>query len=180
MTIAVIGEMTIGEAMPGAAAGVSAGIAGISAALPDIAARLAALAAFAPQPINFATQLALAQQIVASIQASIAAVPPLPIPDIGAQIAQVAALVASLKATVSGIQGQLDLLVVLQGAFAAAGIHVFAFDGPIGNFGAEFAIQLAAGLPGGGGPGAHANALVFATADAVSWQALSQIVRVSP
>jgi hypothetical protein len=92
----------------------------------------------------------------------------------------VTALVAALAAQVSGINVQLSALINLQESFAAAGIHGYAFDGAVGNFGAELAVELATGVPGSSGPGAHANAIVLLTTLGMSWNAIKQLVRVTP
>jgi len=178
MTLAYVGELTIGQELPGAASGLEAGANGINAALPDIQSRLDALAAFAPAPIDFAQQLILAQSIVTSIESGIAL--GLPAPDISAQIAAVTALINDLLAAVTAINANLDIIVALQGLFAAAGVHVYAYDGNVNGLGAALTTALSAGVPGGSGGTQHCNALALITTIGATWTAMSQVFKVTP
>lgn len=177
MTVTYVGDISIGQAVPGAAAAAVAGAAGINAALPDILARLAALQNFAPQPVSFAAQLALAQQMVSSIQLSISL--GIPVPSIAAQIAAVLALVAELLAAVLSINAQLAIVTDFQVLLGAAGVHVYAYAGQVGSFGGEFSAELAGGVPGGG-PTDASNALVLVTTVPATWAAMAQVFNVSP
>jgi hypothetical protein len=172
-----VGELSIGQAVPGAAAAAVAGAAGINAALPDILARLEALAAFAPQPVSFTAQLALAQQMVTSIQLSIAL--GIPVPSIGAQIAAVTALIAELLAAVAAVNAQLVIVTDFQALLIAAGVHVYAYAGQVGALGGEFATELAGGVPGGS-PTDASNALVLITSVPATWAAMSSVFQVVP
>lgn len=170
MTVTPLGIVAVGTAVPGASAAVVAGVAGINLALPDLAARIAALQGFQPQPVSFVAQLAIAQGTLASIQAAITL--GLPVPDISAQIALVAAVVAELLATLAQMNAQLDILLALEAPLNAGSIAAYAYDGPIGNLGGE----LGAAVGGGGG---HANALALVATDSASWAALSAVMKVS-
>jgi hypothetical protein len=175
MTATYLGSLTVGGAMPGAAALAAAGAAGINAALPDLLERLENLLAFTPQPIDLTTQLANAQAIVTGIQATITL--GLPAPSIATQLAALAALIASLQAQISGIQAQLAVVVGFQGLLGAAGLHAIAFDGHVGDFGAEVSAQLAS-VPISPIDPAHAVTLI--TTSPAAWAALSQLLRVNP
>lgn len=176
--ITPVGELSIGQAMPGAAAVGVAGAAGINLALPDIQARLAALLAFTPGEVNFAAQLTLALQTVASIQATIAAgiVPP----SISFQLAAVAALVAELEAALVTITAQLTIIADFQALLTNAGMHVYAYSGQVDDFGDELDAEIGAGLPGGSGPTESVDGLVLVTNVGATWTALSQIMQVVP
>ena len=176
MTATYLGSLTIGDALPGAAAVSLAGAAGISAALPDILARLAALQAFAPSPVSFTAQLALAQQMVTSIELSISL--GVPAPSIAAQIAAIAALIASLLATVSSINVQLDLIADFQALLGAAGVHGVAYVGTVGGFASDVSSALS-GVPGLSS-GDACNAITLLTTVPATWVALAQIMKVSP
>lgn len=175
--ITYLGELSIGDALPGALAANVAGMAGINAALPDILARLEALASFAPQPIVFGAQLALAQQMVASVTAAISL--GLPAPSIAAQVAIVAALVSDLLAAVESVNAQLSILVAFEALLGAAGIHAYAFAGQTGDLGAELAAELSSGTPGGAASDA-ANALVLITTIPATWAAMGDVFKVTP
>lgn len=177
MSLVYVGSLSIGGTVPGAAAVAVAGAAGINAALPDLQARLDALLAFAPVDVNFAAQLALAQQMVVSIQASIAV--SLPAPSIAAQIAIVSALIADLAAAALSINAQLTIVADFQALLSAAGIHVYAFDGDTDQLGPEVTAELVGGVPGGG-PTDHANALVLVTTVGATWAAMGNVFQVTP
>lgn len=175
--ITYVGNLSIGGAVPGAASAAIAGVAGINAALPDILARIAALQAFAPQPVSFVAQLALAQSMVSSVQAGIAL--GIPVPSIAAQIAAIAALVAELLAAVSAINVQLGIVTDFQALLGAAGLHLYAYAGQTGSLGPELSAALATGIPGGS-PTDSAHALVMVTTVPATWTAMSHVFKVVP
>lgn len=162
--------MSLAVALPGASAAASAGINGINGALPDILSRIAALGAFAPTPISFVADLATANGIITSINASITAgITP---PDLAAQIAIVAAQVAALLATASTVNANLVIVANFAALLAAAGVFGFAFDGAQNVLGSELATAL--------GPSTtHANAIVLVTQLGASWTAMQGIFRTS-
>jgi len=172
----LVGQYSIGEAIPGAALAVSAGVSGINGALPDIQARLSALLAFKPLPVTFATSLQIAQQTLTSLQANIAL--GLPVPSITAQIAEIAALVGSLSVQVASINAQLSIVLGLQGLLDAAGVYVFAAPSTAaGSLGGE----LDGAIAGAGiAPGAWAGAAVLVTTVPATWDALASMIKVSP
>ena len=177
MSATFIGELTIGEAVPGAAVACAAGVGGINGALPDIEARLAALSGFSPQPFSFAAQLLQAQQIVASIQFAITAA--LPAPSFDEQIATVVALVAQLEAQIVAINAQLSLVVGVQNALLTG--HLFAYSAlnQAQLVGADLSASLAAGLPGGA-PTDTCNALLLITSTTTTWDVMRVLFKVEP
>lgn len=177
MTVQYVGNLSIGGAVPGAAAAAVAGAAGINAALPDILARIAALQAFAPLNVSFAAQLALAQQMVASVQAAITA--GISAPSLAVQIAQVAALIAELLAAATAINAQLTIITDFQALLGTAGVHAYAYAGQVQNLGGEMSTELAAGVPGGA-PTDASNALVLITTVPATWAAMANVFKVTP
>lgn len=177
MTVTYIGSLTIGDSLPGGVAVAAAGYAGINAALPDIQARLAALASFSPAPVDFTAQLALALQMVASVQSSIAL--GLTPPSIAVQIAIILALIVELEATVLSISAQLGIVVAFQVSMGTAGIHAYAYDGQVQNLGSEMTTQLAAGVPSGS-PTDLCNSLILITTIPATWAVMAQIFKVVP
>lgn len=176
MTITYLGGLTVGGAVPGADLAVTAGIAGINAGLANLFDQLSALAAYTPTPIDFAAQIGVAQDIVSGLTAAISAgITP---PSLGDQLALIAAQVATLTATIDGIEVNLDLLTGLQAPLATAGVHAYAFDGDTDSFGAELDGELAGGVPGGS-PSDHANAVAIITTIPATWLALGEIVKVA-
>jgi hypothetical protein len=164
MTITHVGSLTLGGAMPGAVA-VSV------ASQADIEARLAALLSFTPTPVDFTVSLTLAIQTLASVQAAmVAGITP---PSIDLQIALILAQIAELTASLS-------IIATFGGYMAAAGIHVYAYDGTVGNMAVDLDSQLFDGVPGGTGAGQHCNALVLLTTVGASWTAMSNVFQVTP
>lgn len=177
MSVTYLGALTIGDALPGGVAVAAAGYAGINAALPDIQARLDALLAFSPLPVDFAAQLALAQSMVASVQASITL--GLAPPSIALQLAIVAALIADIAAAIASISVQLGIVVDFQALMGTAGIHAYAYAGQTQNLGAEMAVELAGGVPAGA-PTDAANALILVTTTPATWTAMGDVFKVTP
>lgn len=175
MSVTFLGSMTLGDALPGAVSVAAAGVAGINGALPDILARIAALQAFLPTPVDFTAQLALAQQTLQSVQATILL--GLPVPDISAQLLAVQALIASLLAAVSAVNAQLDLITNFQAILGESGIYAYASDGTLSNLGAELSSALST-TPGLSGA-MHANSVILVAASPSAWAAM-QAVLVTP
>ncbi len=130
-----LGTLTLGECAPGALAIQTAGLTGISLALPDLLARLAALQAFVPQPISFAVMLSLAEQTLQGVQLAIAA--GLPVPDISAQMAIVAAIIAALEQALALIQQQVAIIESFNAHFATGGIQALRHSGAANTLGTE-------------------------------------------
>lgn len=161
MTVTVIGEVSIGAAVPGVQAA-------LATSLADIEARLAACAAFQPTEPDLQASLQLATDMVANLTFAISVgITP---PGIDAQIAIIAALVAALEL-------QLQILFDLKGLFAAA-VHMYRYDGPTGSFGTDMQAELSGGLPGGSGSDTAFALTLIATAPA-SITALQSVFKTS-
>jgi hypothetical protein len=168
--ITVLGSLSLAVALPGAAVAADAGVSGINGALPDIQARIDALTAFAPSPISFTADIATANAIIASINATITA--GLSPPDIASQIAQIAALLAELTAIATAVQTSLNLIIAFQAELATGGVAGYAFDGAQNVLGSELATAL-------GGSTAHANAVILVTQSPSTWLAMQAIFKTS-
>ncbi len=175
MTVTYLGSLTTGAAIPGAAALAAAGTAGINLALPDIEARLAGLLSFTPTPIDLTANLAVAQQVVASLQLSLSlGITP---PDISAQLAIVAALVADLTASVVSVNAQLAIIAGFD--LGAAGIHAYTYAGQANQLGSEFSTELSGGFPSGA-PTDATNAVLLATTIPATWSVLQTFLKTTP
>lgn len=177
MSAVYVGELSVGAAVPGAAASCDAGIAGIAGALPDIEARLEALASFSPAPFDFASQLALAEATLASVQLAIETA--LPAPSIDTQIANVLALAAQLHAQVAAINAQLSIVVGVKNLLATGGVFAFHLANTAAGIGADLTSALTGGVPGGA-PTDACNALVLVAASGATWDAMSAMFKVTP
>lgn len=107
-----------------------------------LAAALALKARLTLQPPTLATNLQVAIDLVASLQASIA----LGLPGIEFQLAAVAQLIAQIQLEI----GELSFALELDALLGAAGIHAYAYTGGRADqFGPEFAAATSQGFPGG-------------------------------
>lgn len=177
MTVTSLGNITIGAAVPGALAASVAGQAGINLALPDIQARLTALASFAPSLGDFSADIALAGQIIASINAAITAgITP---PSLSAQVSLVAALIADLEAAVLSINAQLSIVLDFAALLGTAGVHAYHYTGRADQLGAGMTSELSSGFPGGAA-GDSTNALILGTTSGTTWTAMSDVFKVAP
>ena len=100
-------------------------------------------------------------------------------PDLGAQLAAIGALVAELTAMVATVQAQLQIVVNFQTLLATGGVHALVLSGPVNQLGTDLSGALSAGLPGGG-PLDSGNALVLATTVGAAWSAISTMFKVTP
>src|SRR5690349_216909 len=129
MGLVNLGTMTIETALVGnAEANVALGVVnGIAA--PNVSAQITALASFTPSlNVDFTAQLALIDQMIANIEAAIAAIPPIPTLSLSAQVALAVSVSASLQAVLSLIQLKVDLQVQLAGFLATGNLRLYAWD----------------------------------------------------
>jgi len=181
MTATYVGSLSIGAAIPAAAASASAGASGINAAFPDVAARLAALeaqiAALGAMPSlpSFADMLSRAEALVTSITLAIATPGLPPPPTIATAIAALTATVVDLTAMTAALAAQLNVIVDFQTLLPVAGVTAIAFDGDVSVFTSEVGSVLLTHIPSG-----HCNALVLATTSAGTWNAMSSVFKVTP
>lgn len=158
-----LGSLSISAAAPSI-------LANLALAVPNLEQQVGALASFSPGAIDFAADLQLAEGMLGSLKAGIAAgIQP---PSINLQIGLIAALLEQLKA-------QLALIAEFKDLLATAGVHAYAWSGPTNQFGNDFSTELAGGFPGGA-PTTPANALVLATTLGPTWSAMSQVFKVTP
>ena len=159
MSLTYLGGISIGAAIPGVGAA-------LAISLTDLQARITALLSFSPGEVDFAAQLALAEQLVISIQANITAgITP---PSISVQIALIAGLLAALRA-------QLLIILQLQNLLLTGGVDAYAYDGTAAAMGGEITTALASGLPSGGTGATHVNALILVTRLTATWSAMTQV-----
>lgn len=178
--ITYVGELTIAAAVPGASQATIAGDAAIDAAMPDLTLRIQALQDTIALPlptIDFAAQLALAQQILGSVQAAIDLA--LPVPPDAEQLEKFTDMLGDLTASLGTVETSASLIASIAALLAAVGLHVYAYSGPVNALGGEVTSALAAGLPGGA-PADNANALILATSNAATWTAMQSIFKVTP
>lgn len=180
MSATYCGLVTLGGALPGASAAVTAGAQGIDAAFPDISDRVAALqtqitalATMPPLP-SFGDLLARAVDLSTALTLALATPGLPPPPTLATAIAELSALVASLLAMSADLASKLSLITSTQASLAAAGIHVVAFSGDASALGSEIQGALVGHVSG------TANAVALVTTDSESWSAMGAVLKVSP
>jgi hypothetical protein len=172
--ITPLGSVSIGVAVP-AAVDLSAGLlTTANIALPNVNGQIAAMADFTPVvAVPFPDLLALAEQVVANVQAAIDAIPPIPVVSLSAQVALAASILANFNAQAAAIDAQLTLQATIAGFLATGGVAAYAFDGPQDTLGSELATAL--------GPATtHANAIVLVTTSGAAWTAMQGVFKTTP
>jgi hypothetical protein len=165
MSLTFVGQLSVGDTLPGV-------LIALQIATADAQARLDALLSFkASVSLDLTAQIELAEKILASLQAAL--VLGLKAPSIGVQIQAVADLTIAL-------QLQLRLILDLLKLFGAQGVWVWHYNGRADQLGAAMTTALATGLPAGGGPAEVIDALVLATNVITTWDAMSAIFKVNP
>jgi hypothetical protein len=162
LTVTAIGEIAIGDAVPGVQGA-------LAEATADIQGKVAALATFAPVPpeLNASLELVAEMSENLGLAVSLGITPP----SLDVQLAIVTALVLELKAKLQII---LDLSNLL-----GASVHLYRYDGATGSFGTEMQTELSGGLPGGSGSDT-AFALTFIATESAAIVALQSIFKISP
>lgn len=168
-----LGQLTLGACVPTALAAVGVADASIALTLPQLEAQVAGLlelqASLVITPPSIAASIALAQQLIVSLQAA------LTLPGAELNLSAIAAAIAALQVTMGGLQAQLALVAGLSLTLGTPGIWAFARTGPVGTFGQDFAAEFGGGLPDSGDPNLPTYALVFIASDAGAIEAMQTV-----
>jgi|GEM_PF-4258399 len=168
MSVARLGELSIGAAVPLLATFHASLQAAIGFALPELQAKLAGLAqvsaALTIAPPDLTGTISAALATVASLQAAVSG------PTVTLEITAIASLIAELGVQLATIEAAAAL------SIPSASLSLYAFEGPTGSFGAELQTALNEDLPGAP---ANTFALVLATTVAASWAAAQAVFRTS-
>ena len=158
-TLSYIGSKTIGGTIPGVMAAVSIG-------KEELEASIAALADFRPAAVDIGAQIATAEAILADLRRAVA---------LGIQPPSIEGQVAAMKQGLSGLLERLAIIRAFYDLCAAAGVDAYWYDGSAAGLGSALAAATAGGLPGGGGPLSHCDAIVLATAESATGAAMSEV-----
>jgi hypothetical protein len=139
--------------------------------LTGLQSQLAALATWQPSVvISFAAQIQLCQDIIASLEAAIAAgVTP---PTIAVQVNLMVAVVAALR-------GSIQLMLNFQTLLASGGVFAYAWDGPMPNLGAVITSEFSAGFRDGSGL-SQGYALILGTSLSATWASMGGVFKLTP
>ncbi len=170
MTITEHGELSIGAISPGALASTVTATASIEASLPNLEAQLAGLIQAQIQlSLNvpdLAAQLDTAIDTVVQILIGLS----IGIPAVDVQGAAIVEGIATLVGDIGTLNAQFDIALELQQSMGAS-IVAWSYNGPTNQFTNELAGFVNPGLQGGS-PTTEMDALVIATTNPVSWEAM--------
>lgn len=148
MTLTASGRVTLGVCIPIAVEAQAQIVAGVSPTLAELKARLngqiEVQARLVATPPSLAASLAIAKDLVVSIEAAIA----LGVPDAMVDVSAIGAAVLELEAIIGTIEAALDFAASLQAQLAAGGLYLYKYSGTAPTLGGEVTLQLASGLPG--------------------------------
>jgi hypothetical protein len=174
LSLVNLGTLALGVVVPGAAtANVALDVAcGIAA--PNVSAQIAAAASFTPSAsLSLLDLLAIAETILDNINAAIAAIPPIPVLDLSAQVALAASVKADLDAMLLTVQAQVDIQVEIGGLLATGGVVAYAWDGPNSSLGPALTAAL-------GGAATQSYAVILYTTSGVTWTAMQALFKTTP
>lgn len=162
MSLVYLGSVSLATAVPLAFEVDAATIPKLEA---EVAGLVAAQADLNLHPPSITASLALAQQLVAGIQAAIA---------LGVEEPSLSVQLAALAALLVTVEADLAVAVSLQTALAAGGVHLYAYTGPANGLGPSIPDHFP-----GGAPTDAANALIFATTTPATWAQMQLLFKTS-
>jgi hypothetical protein len=166
MSLDYIGALSVGNAVPSVAVAVEASLPNLQAQVTGL---VAAQVDITANPPTIAGNLAIAQAIVASLQAQIL---------LGVEVPTATLQLAAIASALADIAGQVALLGTFSAALGTVGLHAYHYNGPVNGLGSALATELAGGLPGGS-PADASDALIIATSVPAAWAALSVVLTTS-
>jgi hypothetical protein len=174
MSLVPLGSLSLAVAVPGAAtANVALGVA-VGIAAPNVSAQITAAASFTPSAsLGLEQLLAIAEAILDNIAAAIAAIPPIPVLSLQAQVDLAAAIKLDLDAMLLTVQAQLAIQLQIASILATAGVVAYAWDGANNALGPALTAEL-------GGSVTHSNAIILYTTSGVAWTAMQGLFKTTP
>jgi hypothetical protein len=174
VSLVPLGSLSIAAAVPAAADVNAALLIATGIAAPNVSAQITAVGSFTPTLSPGLDQLlALANAILSNIQAAIAAIPPIPILDLQAQIDLAASVQADLLAMLVLINVQVELQLEIAALLVTGGIAAYAWDGANNALGPALTTEL-------GGSTAHSNAIILYTTSPSAWVAMQAFFKTTP
>lgn len=171
MTVADLGTMTLGAAIPAGLSLVAAVELSVGIAAPDITAQLALAVGFEAQAsLDMNAQIDIALAIIAQLEAAITL--GITAPSLSLQASIAVDVSADLSLKLGTLNAQLSLALGLGLLFAEAGVRVLTFDGAQNDFGAELTTEL-------GGDTSQAWAVVLLTQASAAWTAMQGVLTAS-
>ncbi|HMI84871.1 MAG TPA: hypothetical protein VK550_12310 [Polyangiaceae bacterium] len=174
MSLVPLGSLSLAAAVPGAATANAALDVAIGIAAPNVSAQLTAAASFSPSvSLGLADLIAIAEAILANIEAALAAIPPIPVLSLDAQVDLALAIKVDLDAMLLTVQAQLTIQLQIASLLATGGVVAYAWDGANNALGPALTAEL-------GGGSTHSNAIILYTTSGVTWTAMSSLFKTTP
>jgi hypothetical protein len=178
MTMELVGSLSVGQLVPiavQAAGQLSATVGSVRATLNgQLQAKLKLQARLTITPPQFALTLSALAQVTGKLQAAASAgvVPPSFVLGVDVVLKNA----ARLQAYLGRLQAQVEAAASITSLLATAGIDSYSFGGTTRDFGTAVTTATSSGLPSGGGPSAHCDALIMATTSPAAWAALGLVM----
>lgn len=174
MSLVALGTLSLAVAVPGAAEANAALDIAASIAAPNVSAQITAAASFTPSAsLTLTDLLAIAEAILDNINAAIAAIPPIPILDLSAQVALAASVKADLDAMLLTVNAQVDIQIAIAALLATGGVVAYVWDGANNDLGPALTTEL-------GGATTHSNAIILYTTSGATWTAMQSFFKTTP
>jgi hypothetical protein len=174
MSLVALGTLSLAVAVPGAAEANAALDIAASIAAPNVSAQITAAASFTPSAsLGLTALLAIAEAILDNINAAIAAIPPIPVLDLSAQVALAASVKADLDAMLLTVNAQVTIQLAIASLLATGGVVAYAWDGANDALGPALTAAL-------GGATTHSNAIILYTTSGVTWTAMQGLFKTTP
>lgn len=174
MSLVALGSLSLAVAVPGAAEANAALDIAASIAAPNVSAQITAAASFTPSAsLSLLDLLAMAEAILANIEAALAAIPPIPVLDLSAQVALAASVKVDLDAMLATVNAQVTIQLAIAALLATGGVVAYAWDGANDALGPALTTAL-------GGATTHSNAIILYTTSGVTWTAMQGLFKTTP
>ncbi len=173
MALVNLGSASLAVAVPGAATLDLALLDVCNVAAPNVSAQITAAASFSPSiGLDLTQQISLLNQMLANLNAALAAIPPIPTLSLSAQVALAASILVDLNALLALVNAKLAIQVSFASILATAGVEVLAWDGARNALGPALTAER-------GGATTHSNAVVLYTQSGAAWTAMQALLRTS-
>jgi hypothetical protein len=158
VTAALVGQVSVGQAVPALASIVGQAVGELSA---KVAGAVALQLSVAFSPPTLAARIDAATKLLASLQATV---------EIGGPVVNVSANV--MASVILSLEAQLAVLVQLQNILLTAGVYVFTHHGLAPTFGGEMQAKISAIAP----PQNAVHSVTFLATDPAVFDALGKVL----
>lgn len=169
MSLVYVAKLALSAILPSSAAAVTAASTGLSATLPVIADDLAGAATLSAQititPPDLTAEIATTAAIIAGLTAGVS----LSLPLVDFQVFELGAQIAQLAPIVGDLSAAVALTLPLAGLFVEQGVQAWSFAGTSPELGPLLTSALAAGMPDGAPRRAEVSGFILASTAGATW-----------